>query len=94
MRPRRYGSYGIHKGCNSKNANIQILFLSYLHFCCYTLYIRYHPYISFYIKSPQVKYRKCSHMKIASASGVLGEKVMIDSIYNSLVNDQGKFVMV
>ena len=31
-------------------------------------------------------------MKIASASGVLGEKVMIDSIYNSLVNDQGKYL--
>ena len=28
-------------------------------------------------------------MKIASANGVLGEKVQIDSIFNSLVNDQG-----
>ena len=29
-------------------------------------------------------------MKIASAAGVLGEKIKMDSIYNSLVNDQGK----
>ena len=28
-------------------------------------------------------------MKIAAASGVLGEKVRIDTTYNSLVNDQG-----
>ena len=28
-------------------------------------------------------------MKIASTAGVLGEKIMIDSTYNSLVNDQG-----
>ena len=28
-------------------------------------------------------------MKIASANGVLGEKVMVDSIFNCLVNDQG-----
>ena len=28
-------------------------------------------------------------MKIAAASGVLGEKVRIDTIYNSLVNEQG-----
>ena len=28
-------------------------------------------------------------MKIASAAGVLGEKIMTDSVYNSLVNDQG-----
>ena len=28
-------------------------------------------------------------MKIASSAGVLGEKVKIDSIFNSLVNDQG-----
>jgi len=28
-------------------------------------------------------------MKIASAAGVLGEKIMIDSIFNCLVNDQG-----
>ena len=29
-------------------------------------------------------------MKIAAAAGVLGEKVMIDSIHNCLVNDQGE----
>ena len=28
-------------------------------------------------------------MKIAAANSVLGEKLMVDSIYNSLVNDQG-----
>ena len=28
-------------------------------------------------------------MKLATASGVLGEKIMMDSIFNSLVNDQG-----
>ena len=28
-------------------------------------------------------------MKIALASGVLGEKMMVDSVYNCLVNDQG-----
>ena len=37
----------------------------------------------------QNKYRKASHMKIASAAGVLGEKIMTDSVFNSLVNDQG-----
>ena len=37
----------------------------------------------------QNKYRKAAHMKIASTAGVLGEKIMIDSTYNSLVNDQG-----
>ena len=29
-------------------------------------------------------------MKIALANGALGEKMMIDSIFNCLVNDQGK----
>ena len=29
-------------------------------------------------------------MKIALANGVFGEKMMIDSIYNCLVNDQGE----
>ena len=29
-------------------------------------------------------------MKLASAAGVFGEKMMVDSIYNCLVNDQGK----
>ena len=29
-------------------------------------------------------------MKIASANGVLGEKVQVDSTFNSLVNDQGR----
>ena len=38
----------------------------------------------------QNKYRKAAHMKIASTAGVLGEKIMIDSTYNSLVNDQGR----
>lgn len=28
-------------------------------------------------------------MKIALANGVLGEKLMVDSVYNCLVNDQG-----
>ena len=28
-------------------------------------------------------------MKVAAAAGVLGEKIMQDSTYNSLVNDQG-----
>ena len=28
-------------------------------------------------------------MKLASAAGVFGEKIMVDSIYNCLVNDQG-----
>ena len=28
-------------------------------------------------------------MKIASAAGVLGQKIQTDSIFNSLVNDQG-----
>ena len=28
-------------------------------------------------------------MKIAASAGVLGEKIMIDSTFNSLVNDQG-----
>ena len=28
-------------------------------------------------------------MKLASAAGVFGEKMMVDSIYNCLVNDQG-----
>ena len=28
-------------------------------------------------------------MKIASAAGVLGEKIKIDSTFNSLVNEQG-----
>ena len=28
-------------------------------------------------------------MKLASAAGVLGEKIKMDSTYNSLVNDQG-----
>ena len=28
-------------------------------------------------------------MKIATAAGVLGEKIQTDSIFNSLVNDQG-----
>ena len=45
-----------------------------------------------YIKNnhPQIKYRKATHMKVASVAGVLGEKVMLDSTFNSLVNDQGK----
>jgi hypothetical protein len=30
-------------------------------------------------------------MKIASAAGVLGEKIKVDSTFNSLVNDQGNF---
>ena len=30
-------------------------------------------------------------MKIASAAGVLGQKIQTDSIYNSLVNDQGTY---
>ena len=29
-------------------------------------------------------------MKVALANGVLGEKMMVDSVYNCLVNDQGK----
>ena len=37
----------------------------------------------------QIKYRKAAHMKIASAAGVLGEKIRQDSVFNSLVNDQG-----
>ena len=37
----------------------------------------------------QIKYRKAAHMKIASAAGVLGEKVKQDSTFNSLVNNQG-----
>ena len=28
-------------------------------------------------------------MKVAAAGGVLGEKIMMDSTFNSLVNDQG-----
>ena len=28
-------------------------------------------------------------MKIASSAGVLGEKIKVDSTYNSLVNEQG-----
>ena len=38
----------------------------------------------------QIKYRKAAHMKVASAAGVLGEKIKEDSIFNSLVNDQGR----
>ena len=37
----------------------------------------------------QNKYRKCAHMKIAAAAGALGEKVKVDTVYNSLVNEQG-----
>ena len=37
----------------------------------------------------QHKYRKAAHMKVAAAGGVLGEKIMMDSTFNSLVNDQG-----
>ena len=40
----------------------------------------------------QCKYRKAAHMKIALASGALGEKMMVDSIFNCLVNDQGTFL--
>ena len=40
----------------------------------------------------KVKYRRCAHMKIASANGVLGEKVQVDSTFNSLVNDQGRII--
>ena len=29
-------------------------------------------------------------MKVALANGVLGEKLMVDSVYNCLVNDQGE----
>ena len=39
----------------------------------------------------QNKYRKAAHMKLASAAGVLGEKIKMDSTFNCLVNDQGKF---
>ena len=39
--------------------------------------------------SSQIKYRKAAHMKVAAAAGVLGEKIMMDSTFNSLVNDQG-----
>ena len=42
-----------------------------------------------HIQNTQNKYRKAAHMKIASAAGVLGEKIKTDSTYNSLVNDQG-----
>ena len=42
-----------------------------------------------YHENGKNKYRKATHMKIAAAAGVLGEKIMIDSTFNSLVNDQG-----
>ena len=29
-------------------------------------------------------------MKVALANGVLGEKLMVDSVHNCLVNDQGE----
>ena len=45
-----------------------------------------------YHENGKNKYRKAAHMKIAASSGVLGEKIMIDSIYNSLVNDQGELI--
>ena len=32
-------------------------------------------------------------MKVALANGVLGEKLMVDSVYNCLVNDQGETEM-
>ena len=42
-----------------------------------------------YHENGKIKYRKAAHMKVAAAAGVLGEKVMMDSSFNSLVNDQG-----
>ena len=44
------------------------------------------------LENIQNKYRKAAHMKIASAAGVLGEKIKVDSTFNSLVNDQGNFL--
>ena len=44
-----------------------------------------------YHENGKIKYRKAAHMKVAASAGVLGEKVMMDSTFNSLVNDQGIF---
>lgn len=33
-------------------------------------------------------------MKVAAAGGVLGEKIKIDSVFNCLVNDQGKIEII
>ena len=46
----------------------------------------------FKFNSLQCKYRKAAHKKIAISEGVFGEKMMVDSVYNCLVNDQGIFV--
>ena len=42
--------------------------------------------------SLQCKYRKAAHKKIAISEGVCGEKMMVDSVYNCLVNDQGIYI--
>ena len=44
-------------------------------------------------KFVQCKYRKAAHMKVALANGVLGEKMMVDSVFNCLVNDQGELLL-
>ena len=45
------------------------------------------------LKFVQCKYRKAAHMKVALANGVLGEKMMVDSVFNCLVNDQGELLL-
>ena len=45
--------------------------------------------LSDYHDSKKWKYRIAAHTKIATASGVFGEKIQADSIYNCLINEQG-----
>ena len=59
------------------------------HGACQALIAFWKNSMGLYHENGKIKYRKAAHMKLASASGVLGEKVMMDSIFNCLVNDQG-----
>ena len=59
------------------------------HGACLALTAFWKNSIGAYHENGKNKYRKAAHMKVAASSGVLGEKIMVDSTLNSLVNDQG-----